>query len=51
VGDFFPVDRVMYEVLHTYGGHEGKVRCMDNGVFSTMNVAEIMCYLNESSIS
>jgi hypothetical protein len=48
VGEIFPVDRVMYEVVHTSGGHEATVRRMDNDVFSTMSVAEIICYLNES---
>jgi hypothetical protein len=51
VGEIFPVDHVMYEVVHTSAGHETAVRRMDSGVFSTMNVAETICYLNESSIS
>jgi hypothetical protein len=46
VGEFFLVDCVMYEVVHTPGGNEATVRCMDNGVFITINVADIICYLN-----
>jgi phage baseplate assembly protein gpV len=50
VGDMFPVDHAMCEVVHTFGGHEATLRRMENGVSSTMNVAEIICYLNESSL-
>jgi hypothetical protein len=51
VGDVFPVDRVIYEVVHTYSGHEATVRRLDNRVFNTMSAAYIICYLNASSIS
>jgi hypothetical protein len=51
VGEMFPVDRVLFEVLHISVGHEATVRHIDNGVFSTMNVADIVFYMNESSLS
>jgi hypothetical protein len=47
--DMFPIDHLMYEVVRTTGGNVILCR-MDNNMLSAVTIAEVIAYLNESSM-